>query len=230
MFLRWVILGVPLALLAFSLGCSTEPEQPPRKKPVILGPAETVNRLIQVYEQKNTTEYAKLFTGDFLFEFSQATDPDLANEYASGWSCEDETIAALHLFQGGVNSNGEFMPAAQTIDLDLIQKVPLDDNSGIRDPAKYKVLFTPVTLTVQLPPSQEDPEGRTIVVGGADPAVHRFFLVRGDAADSLAANQPADSSHWYCYRWRDESSSLQAPGEYREVESTTWGRVKGDWR
>jgi hypothetical protein len=233
-----------LVLIAVLPGCIFSPdEEPVEEKPTTeLTPNDTpenlIRRFIEVYERKNLTEYNKLFTGDFLFEFSTSADPDLANEYQAGWFREDERVAAQNLFNGGVNNDGEFQAAAQSIDLDLVQKIPQDDNSEGRDPEVNKVLFTPVTLTIQLPPDANDPEGTTFVVGGADPAVHRFFLVRGDAASGLEEDQPADDKHWYIFLWRDESTvtSPSGPlgtdqqGSSHTPPTPSWGAVKGTWR
>jgi hypothetical protein len=201
-------------------------------------PENLIKRFVQVYEAKKLTEYNQLFTGDFLFEFSNSADPDLANEYSAGWFREDERVAAQNLFNGGVNNDGIFQSGAQSIDLDLVQGVPQDDNSEGRDPEVNKVLFTPVTLTIQLPPDVNDPEGTTFVVGGADPAVHRFFLVRGDAATGLDEDQPADDKHWYLFLWRDESTTNSPSGplgtDQRGGDTSppppSWGAVKGAWR
>jgi hypothetical protein len=240
--LRFLLLLV--AVLTVVSGCIFSPKKqddPPvttTELPPANTPENLIARFIGVYKQKNTTEYDKLFTGDFLFEFSNSADPDLANEYSAGWFREDERVAAQNLFQGGVNNDGVFQDAAQSINLDLTQKVPQDDNSEGRDPEVYKVLFTPVQLTIQLPPSVDDPEGTTFVVGGADPAVHRFFLVRGDMANGLDENQVADDKHWYIWLWRDESTVTAAPGQLsaQQTDPTpqttppSWGRAKGDWR
>lgn len=231
----------PALILVLMLGCTTEPE-PPEPRPIVYPssetPESTIQRFVMLYEAKNHTEYARLFTGDFLFEFSNSADPDLANEYSTGWFRADEQAAAANLFHGGVNNDGVIQPAAEDIDLDLVQMVPQDDNGDGRDPVVHKVLFTPVVLTVQLPPSPQEPEGLTFVVGGADPARHRFFLVRGDHALGLAEDQPADDRHWYIRLWRDESTvSSSASSPWSEgadlpvqTEESTWGQVKAVYR
>jgi hypothetical protein len=228
-------------VLVLILGCSSDTEILQPEEPAFFDqstPENTIKRFVQLYELKKDVEYEKLFTGDFLFEFSNSSDPDLANEYSAGWWQEDEMTAAKNLFRGGVNNDGVYQAAARTVDLDLVQVVPQDDNSEGRDPLTYKVLFTPVTLTVQLPPDEEEPEGATFVVGGADPSVHRFFLVRGDYASGLRDDQPADAKHWYIWLWRDESTVFKSVGAPRsegqellvQVEPTTWGRLKGLYR
>jgi hypothetical protein len=229
-------------------GCGDEDEilapPPPDPYPLNKTPRGAIQRFVAVYEAKDSTAYSRLFTGDFRFEFSNSADPDLANEYASGWFKEDEQISATNLFRGGVNNDGVFQAGALSIDLALIVASPQGDTAMGRDSTKSKYLFTPVNLTIQLPPSADDPEGSTFVVGGADPAVHRFFLVRGDAANSLSTDQPADAAHWYIWYWRDEStvtSRSEPPSENElygetnhprmvESKSNTWGQVKGLYR
>jgi hypothetical protein len=235
----WFAVAVPLLS-----GCGEDEVTAPVPTPLPQNttPAGTIARFISLYENQNATEYTRLFTGDFLFEFSNSADPDLANEYSAGWFKGDEEIAATNLFHGGVNNDGVFQVGAQTIDLDFVITSPIGDTLSGRDSTVYKVLFTPVTLTLQLPPDPNDPEGTTFVVGGADPAVHRFLLVRGDMANGLDAGQPDDSTRWYIWLWRDESTvsrgggsgADQQPsgrgGDPRMAEGSTWGMVKGIYR
>jgi hypothetical protein len=200
-------------------------------------PEGAIQRFIATYERKDSSEYTRLFTGDFLFEFSNSADPDLANEYSAGWFKEDERISANNLFHGGVNNDGVFQDAAQSINLDLITTTTQGDTTSGRDPTKFRLLYTPITLTIHLPPSVDDPEGTTFVIGGADPVPQRFFLVRGDAATGLNADQPADSLHWFMWFWRDESIPGYGP-ESRpggrnspwHANDATWGRLKALFR
>jgi hypothetical protein len=229
------LLVVALSLLG--VACNDfEPTPPlvdvgPPLLPAMDTPENTIKRFVAVYQRKNLREFNRLFTGDYRFEFSGSADPDLANEYSAGWTREDERVAAQNLFNGGVNKDGIFQPGAQSINLDLIQGIPQDDNGDGRDPETHAVLFTPVTLTIQLPPDQVDPEGTALAVGGADPAVHRFFLVRGDAANGLDEDQPADNRHWYIWLWRDESTVSRHSGTTAlETRSTSWGAVKDLFR
>jgi hypothetical protein len=241
---RRAFLMTPLLVILLNLGCGEDEVTAP--VPTLLPenttPAGTIARFIALYENQNATEYARLFTGDFLFEFSNSADPDLANEYLAGWFKADEEIAATNLFQGGVNNDGVLQPGAQTITLHITRTSPVGDTLSGRDSTVYKVLFTPVTLEAQLPPDENDPEGPMFIVGGANLAVHRFFLVRGDMANGLDKDQPADSMHWYIWFWRDESTvprgfrpredrrSSGVSAAPRSVEDNTWGQIKGIYR
>ncbi len=110
-----------------------------------------------------------------------------------------------------------------------------DDASEGKDPAKFKVLLSPVTLTIDVPPRPGETEGTTYLVGaGGNPTVHRFFLVRGDVAVGLVENQPADDKHWYLWRWLDESTDQLKPlplgstsdSPAQGEQQVSWGRIK----
>jgi hypothetical protein len=81
---------------------------------------------------------------------------------------------------------------------------------------------------VVVPPTDGQTEETRYVI---DNNFHRFYLVRGDAAGSLAAGQPADSTHWYVWKWQDESTGYPAPAALGEAtRSTTWSSVKATYR
>jgi hypothetical protein len=230
-------LGALLIVLGVFVGCGSDEVvgSKPAAMPLNNTPENTILRFIAAYEQMDTTAYGQLFTGDFMFEFSNSADPDLANEYSAGWFKEDERFAATNLFNGGVNNDGVYQDGARIVELDFTQMAPLGDSQDGRNPDTHKVLFTPVQLVIQLPPSADDPEGTSFVVGGADPAVHEFFLVRGDQAYGLDDSQPADDEHWYIWLWRDESTvtnktSSGALDKPRMAEGSSWGMVKGLYR
>src|SRR2546426_12844940 len=108
---------VVFASLVFA-GCSSEVTKPPPPPPPPPPPSPqgTILRFIAAYEQKKTQEYQDLFTGDFTFEFSNSTDPDLVNMYANGWFLTDEKESSTHLFQGYTPPGQPFAPAASSID------------------------------------------------------------------------------------------------------------------
>jgi hypothetical protein len=223
------------------LGCGSEEVIEPTVATLPLNdtPENTIKRFIATYEGMHTAEYEKLFTEDFLFEFSSTLDPDLVSEFSGGWFWLDESVSAKHLFESGTIGKDLWLPAAEEIELRFAQMVPYDDNSPGRDPEKFKTLFTQIVLTIQLPRTKYDPKGPIIVVGGTKPMLHRFFLVRGDAADALANDQPADDKHWYFWSWRDESTHSDKPTVRAEtdigyiptdVQATSWGRLKAAYR
>lgn len=214
-----------LLLFAFTLGCDTSVEPPARERTLVTGEPDTyaIRRFMEVYSQRLPAEYAKLFTGDFVFEFSNAADPSLVQQYTDGWTKEDEVAAATHLFQGGVIEAGFFVPGALDIEISFVQTLPTDDNGDSRDPTFHKVLVTPVQLAIQVPGDV------TYTVGEGTPQNHRIFLVRGDRAVGLEPDQPADAQHWYIWKWIDESPPLK-PQAPTANESMTWGRIKGLYR
>jgi hypothetical protein len=231
-------LFVALALIGTS-GCIFSPDkddpkpEPPAPIPGNDTPENTMRRFMATYEQKKGIEYEGLFTNDFTFEFSNAVDPTLAAQYASGWFKEDERISAQNLFQGFTNGSGLFVPAATSIDINLAPVAPQPDPTA-PDLIRYYQLQSEVDATIVVPPGTGQTEETTYLV---DNNVHRFFLIRGDAAaGNLAPEQPADSLHWYIYRWRDETVSTAAAGDLRLASSaprqtaTTLGRVKASTR
>jgi len=225
------LLVVPALVLA--LACddkSTDPDPPV----VPEQPEDVITRLIWAYENKKAPEYEVLFTGDFVFEFSNSADPTLANQWSTGWFKSDEVLAARHLFEGGVNLEGKTLPAASSIDLIFTKTVPVADTEG-RDSTRYRVLSTPVEAVVVVLPESTGAEPTYHLVTHNS---HRFYLVRGDAADGLTPSQPADSLHWYIWAWRDESVGFRAPAGRGAATAavptptlpTNWGNVKGAYR
>jgi hypothetical protein len=86
------------------------------------------------------------------------------------------------------------------------------------------MLMTRVDGSVTVPQSGSEPLTYLITNN-----YNVFYLVRGDAADSLDATQPADSTHWYIYRWIDlTGTSPKASGP--ATEQTTWGAIKARFR
>jgi len=224
------------AVLAGSLsGCifsppKDDPVPPAPDGPINDTPENTIARFIWAYENKKSQEYEGLFTGDFTFEFSNSADPLLANQWSTGWFRNDEVLSARNLFQGGTNLAGEPQEAASSIDLILTRTQPVDDTEG-RDPTKYKVLSTPVDALIVVPPKPPATDPTQYVVTNNS---HRLFLVRGDAAASLAESQPADTTRWYIWSWKDETAGISAAsGPLKAAAASgpssvtaTWGRVK----
>jgi hypothetical protein len=200
-----------LLLLLVLPGCIFSPKEEPQDPdlPTQLipndTPENTVRRFIQVYELGRSVEYEQLFTGDFVFEFSNAADPTLVQKFSAGWYKEDEKISSRNLFEGGVNQDGVYQEAAVRIEVELLQVVPTDDNSAGRDGTVYKTLYTPVRASIEVPGDL------TYEIGQTQQQFNRFFLVRGDYAVGLTPEQPADDTHWYIWNWRDESPPLTKP-------------------
>jgi len=189
-------------------------------------PQGAIARLIGSYEKKLADEYAQMFTGDFAYEFSNSTDPQLVNQYSTGWFKTDETQSSLHLFQGYTPPGGVTLPAATAISIQLATGTPVDDNSSA-DPATHKILATRVDGSITVPQAGSDP--LTYVFSNN---YNAFYLVRGDAAVGLQLPQAPDAYHWYVYRWVDlsEASPVSLRGNRSQSSPLTWGRLKGLYR
>jgi hypothetical protein len=223
-----------IALVALYLvlaGCSSDSD-PVRPQPTPLPandtPANTAARFMAAYERKDATAWEELFTEDFTFEFSNAVDPTLAAQYAGGWFKNDEALSAQHLFQGFTNGSGLVVPAAKSIDVNLAPTTPQPDASTA-DLVRFFQLLAEVDATVVIPPGTGQTEETTYLI---DNNRHRLFLVRGDAVPGeLTAEQPADSLHWYIYRWKDETTNTASrAGAELATERSTWGRLKAQYR
>ena len=223
-----------LLLLAvlFALSCgkeTTRPQTQQQQQQLVANdtPQHTVQRFIGAYEQKKAAEYADLFTGDFSYEFSNSTDPDLVTKYSTGWFTADEVASSSHLFHGYTPQGQPHAPAASSINLEFANTAPVDDGGGGIDPATHKFLFTRVDAQIVIPTSP-DPTNFLI-----ENNTNIFYLVRGDHALELTASQPADSTHWYVYRWVDITTASASPGSPDSPlpsSPATWGKVKGLYR
>jgi hypothetical protein len=219
-----------LVLALFLAGCSSNSVAP---SPVGRGPQfpnndtpqHAISRLLATYEGKAVSPYQGLFTGDFSFEFSNSTDPSLVQQYSTGWSKNDEKESAAHLFSGYTPAGQPAKPAASAIDLRFATTEPSDDN-GSADPRTHKVLQTRVDGTVAIPEAGSEPLDLTLTNN-----LDVIWLVRGDAAVGLDSTQPADSTHWYVYRWVDLTQSSPSPTRGpMAAQSATWGRLKALYR
>jgi hypothetical protein len=216
-----------LILCVVLAGCSKGHPSTAPQDPVIIGdpsPQLTMQRLVSAYEQKKPVEYQDAFTGDFRFEFSNVTDPNLVQQYAGGWFKTDEKESSNHLFTGYTDPGGGQLPAATSIVIHLATDIPTDDNAS-GEPDTHKVLLTRVDGSVTVPQSGGEPLTYLITNN-----YHAFYLVRGDAADSLDFTQPADSLHWYVYRWVDLTGTAPKASGPATKETTTWAEVKATYR
>ena len=221
-----------LAMVGALSGCVFTPKSDPPPPPPPLSPNDTPHnamlRFVGAYEQKKAQEYQDLFTTDFTYEFSNTTDPDLVAKYSTGWYKADETESSTHLFQGYTPPGLPYAPAASSINIDLANDQPVDDNGVGQDPVTHKFNFTRVDGQIVIP-TAPDPTNYLI-----ENNTNVFYLVRGDQAQ-LNTNQPADSTHWYIYRWLDlttataavagglrTASANQAP----PITRVTWARAK----
>lgn len=230
-----VFLLLAVGLAGITSGCIFSPDkgkkEPPPPLPPNDTPEHTILRFVGAYEQMKAVEYEGLFTRDFTYDFSNATDPDLVQKYSTGWFKQDEKASSRNLFQGGTNSAGEYQPKATSIDINLAVTAPVQD-PGSSDPERHYTLLTRIDGTIVVPTS---PDPTTYII---ENNLNRFFLVRGDAAVDLDTGQPADANHWYIYNWRDETQQPVAPNRVEAASSSstpshlplTLGRVKAESR
>jgi hypothetical protein len=232
---------VVAAALASS-GCIFSPKPdnkitPPTPLPPNDTPANAIERFRLAYEQKLATEYQGMFTGDFTYEFSNATDPKLVSDYSTGWFKNDEKESSAHLFAGYSPPGGVTLEPASTISIKLAVNIPTDDNTSGVDPTTHKYLATRVDGQIVVPNPGTD--ATTYVI---ENNFNVFYVVRGDQAVNLDTTQPADSVHWYIYRWVDLTGTSPAPSLRTQSTARTastsqpallpksWGGLKGAWR
>lgn len=224
-------LCVALGLLFVS--CGSETTRPMSQQQQLVAndtPQHAVQRFLGAYEQKMTAEYQAMFTGDFGFEFSNSTDPDLVAKYATGWFKADEDTAAMHLFQGYTPQGEPFVRAASSINIDFATTLPVDDNSPGLDPVTHKIMPTRVDGQVVIPPTSPATEPVNYLIENNYNAI---YLVRGDQAVGLTASQPADDAHWYIYLWKDLTVAT-GPGVRsfapQPSQAKTWASLKAGFR
>jgi hypothetical protein len=186
-----------------------------------------LTRFEATFEAQSGVEYAKLLTDDFVFHFSQASDPDLVLAYGENWGRDDETAAITNLFEGFDAQSGQHIPGASIIQMDLYGVQTLADTSHVDSLAYYrKIVVARIVMSIEVP-------------GTPEPTIYNidsrqeFYVVRGDAA-VLAAGQAAQSDRWYIHRWDD--LSLGGPVPYGKWPTTnpsqpkSLGSIKGQYR
>src|SRR5205814_8233955 len=101
------------------------------------------------YGQKDAGAFGAMLTGDYKFYFSPTADPLLAQQYFGGWSKDDESVTASHLFSGYTPEGEAALPPAQSISIHLENAIPIDDNSEGFKSGTHKLLVTRVDGTIQ---------------------------------------------------------------------------------
>lgn len=219
-----------LALLA--TGCGSESTFRPQPKPPPWewtndSPQALMLRFDRTYEFQDLPNYERLFTSDFRYTFSQASDPTLVATYGNAWGKEDETESSRHLFEGYTNTGAELIPAASRIEVEFMGVQYQPDYMHADSTDHYmKVIVGTVNLQIEVPTT---PDSTVYQIS----ARHEFFVVRGDAA-VLDEGQEARSDRWYVRRWDDLSTSLSgAPASSdgpTPARTTTWGSLKAQYR
>ena len=223
---RTLVVVAAIALASFGCNHSTEPKTTPPPSLVANDtPTHAIERLITSYEKKNESAFAGMFTGNYQYEFSNATDPNLVTDYSAGWFKVDETSASTHLFSGYTPSGGATLEPASTITINLAVGTPTDDNSSGADPTTHKLLATRVDGLIVVP--NPGAEATTFVI---ENNFNVFYLVRGDVATGLDSSQPPDAGHWYVYRWSDLTGGAKPRLVTQATQNHTWGSIKGNYR
>lgn len=222
-------------ILLFAAGCGgskpTKVVVPkdglPAGTPINDSEMHLMTRMEVTFEAQSGAEYAKLLTDDFVFHFSEASDPTLVATYGENWSRNDETAAVTHLFEGFDALAGQHIPGASSIQMDLYGVQMAVDTSHVDSMAYYRrIIVSRLVASIEVP-------------GAYDPTVYNidsrqeFYVVRGDAA-VLAAGQAAQSDRWYIHRWDDLSPGAPVPyGKWPTINPTqpkSLGSVKAQYR
>jgi hypothetical protein len=201
-----------VSIAATGCGGDSDPVRPETQLILNDTPANAVARFQAAYEQKRIAEFRGMLTTDFVFTFSSQADPTLVALFPDGWSAEDESLSAQHLFQGFTDGSGHRQPAASSIDLRYSPATPVPDAAS-SDPAKYTVLLAQFDATIVVPPGPGQTEPTTYRISDNR---HRLFFVRGDAAQ-LDAGQLADSTRWYLYGGATKPASGQRPWRFSRL-------------
>src|SRR6185436_4621203 len=152
---------------------------------------------------------------------------DLVNKYSTGWFKTDEDTSGQHLFLGFTPQGQPHSPAASSVNIDFKTTVPVDDNAPGVDPVTHKLLGTRVDGQIVIPPAPPATDPTNYLI---ENNYNAFYLVRGDEAAGLSASQPADSIHWYIYRWVDLTVPPPNARSPQAAQAPTWGKIKGLYR
>jgi len=151
----------------------------------------------------------------------------LVNKYSTGWFKTDEDTSGQHLFLGFTPQDQPPSPAASSVNIDFKTTVPVDDNAVGVDPVTHKLLATRVDGQIVIPPTPPATDPTNYLI---ENNYNAFYLVRGDEAIGLSVSQPADTTHWYIYRWVDLTVALSSLKSPHAAGPATWGKVKGLYR
>lgn len=216
-------LASSLLLVLFVTGCGHSTTQPP--PPTFewrwpRDPQEVLLFVRKAFVDRDALHYPGLLTKDFEYNFSAATDPDLATMYPN-WGKDDETESAIHLFDGFINTSGNPQPGASRIDV-IFSGVQYGPDPTHPDSIEQytKVLLTMVDGSFAIP---SEPETLIYSIH----ARHELYLVRGDAAVLDDDEQPI-ANRWYVRRWDDLSQPTGALQE--NLGPPSWGRLRALYR
>jgi hypothetical protein len=171
------------------------------------------------WQQRSTDAYRRLFTSDFVFNFSNRDSAGAHWTTNDPWGRDEEEASFATLIHGG-DAN---QPAATEITLQMDPNFTVlnDPRPGKNDSRRRKSITTQVNLTI----TTSDGAASNFF-GSAT-----FYLVRGDsAAVPPELGLPADSTRWYVDGWSDNTNGTgAAPARAnapQPTKSPTWGSLK----
>ena len=218
--LRLLTAATALALASALAACSphhtTAPATP--GAPVADSPENAVSRLAWSWDQRDTTAYLGLLTGDFAFVFAPS---DSAGDPWQGhaWPLADEVLSARHVFTGSAGWGQPIVGVTITL-LDPLEGTG-DPRAGT-NPGLHRVVRALADLSFEL----GDPAGDFPVTARG---YETFYLVRGDSAavHGLPPGAVANASRWYVQRWEEQAL---VPGSAASASTAspwpTWGSFK----
>jgi hypothetical protein len=169
-------------------------EDPLSNRSVATSPANLLARLEASWERGSMAELGALLADDYRFLFSSASDPELVVRYGNTWDTTMELQSLFHLRNGFTDAEGEFRPAATTVELSLTGIAIVPDPAHADSAGHYQLATAYVTGHLKFA------DGMQFEVA----APHAFHLVRGDAA--VLGNGHASAHRWYLRKWEDRST------------------------
>jgi hypothetical protein len=166
-----------------------------------------IANLKAAYVDRNHDEYAKLFTEDFqfLFDPSDTAVPD-------SWPIADELEAARNMFTAQANLDGS---AVEGIALAFSQNEPDVDPEF---PDYARVVLSGVDLRVD----SRNVNNQDVTLYFTPPGTREwFYFVQTEETDPRSGNHL-----WKIRLWKDLGAGVLRPA----TKTTTWGRIKANWR
>jgi hypothetical protein len=165
--------------------------------------------LIRAYDEKNATEYTKLFDPSYRYTFAPQ-DIGGPNHIPAAWGRDEEITSATHMLGGTTNADGYM---AEEITLSFTVGVP---TGTAIDSTWTKVVLSNINLSVV---------GRQ--TSSQDPLIYQVI---GDKADLyfVETDETAPGSNlktWKIVRWDDKPIARAGPA----TNDTTWGLIKALW-
>ena len=198
---------IPLAWAGCHHQTQPAPSQPGPYLPQD-SPANCLANLRTAYVDRDSTQYNRLFSSDFVFVFAEfGFDP--LDPHPAQWGRADERTAAAHLFASD---------SVGTIALSWTLSDAVDSGTEYVD--TWKVLASAVNLRVDV---EQSGTARSYRTEGA----YAAFYFKSYPSEQAANGRPL----WRVWRWKDQPirfpGSAPADTTIREAE---WGAIKFHFR